>query len=403
MEDARDFIKLSREILKEGGSIRFQAHGRSMHPFIRDEDFLIVKPTKISDIRVGDVVLFQVSMSRLSVHRVVKINSSSDEIMLMVRGDLSTVPDQAVSSETYLGRVISIERDGKVISLDSSSIKLLSFLIAKMPFLPVIWKRFDKFLHPQERMKGGQYIPYVAKTKFFIKGTEGLLSGVREKFDSAEEVIFHSERASDGLDEWEEEIVNKYMLQKGSLLNIGCGAGREAIALAKRGFKIVGIDIAPQMIKEAIRNAQAEGLDVTFEEKDITKTCYPAQSFNYILFSQGVYSNIPTRKLRIETLKKIRRPLKPDGLLFFTVEYKERRIFTLLTIVDFIRKLAKPFLRNLLKSEPGDVLIGSASPASNLEKVYFCHLFKDSREVKKEIFEAGFNVIEEGDKWVLKA
>ena len=37
-----DFIELSKEVLDKGGCLRFRAGGGSMHPFVRDGDFLVV-------------------------------------------------------------------------------------------------------------------------------------------------------------------------------------------------------------------------------------------------------------------------------------------------------------------------------------------------------------------------
>jgi glycine/sarcosine N-methyltransferase len=50
-----------------------------------------------------------------------------------------------------------------------------------------------------------------------------------------------------------------------SVLDVACGTGMHAIALAKLGFKAAGADLSAGMIQKARLNAQAEGIGVRFE------------------------------------------------------------------------------------------------------------------------------------------
>ncbi|HEU5379204.1 MAG TPA: class I SAM-dependent methyltransferase [Ktedonobacteraceae bacterium] len=49
------------------------------------------------------------------------------------------------------------------------------------------------------------------------------------------------------------------------LLDAGCGAGRYALALARRGYQVIGVDAAPLLLQEAQRKAAQEQLALTFE------------------------------------------------------------------------------------------------------------------------------------------
>ncbi|MEL6405651.1 MAG: magnesium protoporphyrin IX methyltransferase [Chloroflexota bacterium] len=47
----------------------------------------------------------------------------------------------------------------------------------------------------------------------------------------------------------------------GSLLDAGCGTGLFSLAMATRGFQVMGVDIAPNMVNEAKRHAKRAGLE----------------------------------------------------------------------------------------------------------------------------------------------
>lgn len=51
----------------------------------------------------------------------------------------------------------------------------------------------------------------------------------------------------------------------GTLLDLGCGQGTNALALAARGWSVLGVDISPQAVARARREAARRGLDAAFE------------------------------------------------------------------------------------------------------------------------------------------
>lgn len=109
-----DFIELSSDILRRGGSFIFKAHGSSMVPFIRDGDMLTVIPVEFSDLRVGDVALYRSEQNRAIVHRIMNKSVKDGRPMVMTRGDSSNYDDGWVRSEQLLGRVVSAQRGQKV-------------------------------------------------------------------------------------------------------------------------------------------------------------------------------------------------------------------------------------------------------------------------------------------------
>ena len=97
----------------------------------------------------------------------------------------------------------------------------------------------------------------------------------------------------------------------GSALDVGCGSGRAAIALAAAfpAAKIHGFDAHPGSLERARNNARAAGLGerITFEVRDCSKL--PPAAFDFISTFDVVHDSIDPAAL----LRSIRGALKPGG------------------------------------------------------------------------------------------
>ena len=112
-----DFGPLAAAILDRGHSVRFQAHGSSMLPFIRDGDILYIQPT--SKIRRGDVVLRADAAGHIIAHRVMKVLEKSTGAIVITQGDACREPDKMGAVSQILGTVVTAERAGKLMRLDA--------------------------------------------------------------------------------------------------------------------------------------------------------------------------------------------------------------------------------------------------------------------------------------------
>jgi 2-polyprenyl-3-methyl-5-hydroxy-6-metoxy-1,4-benzoquinol methylase len=65
-----------------------------------------------------------------------------------------------------------------------------------------------------------------------------------------------------------------------SALDVGTGTGRGALALARRGARVTGIDASVEMLKVAEARAREAGVPVTFEHGDAHAIGYPDRSFD---------------------------------------------------------------------------------------------------------------------------
>jgi SAM-dependent methyltransferase len=60
-------------------------------------------------------------------------------------------------------------------------------------------------------------------------------------------------------------------LPPGRALDLGCGTGTDTVYLATRGWDVTAIDMVPQALAAARRNATAAGLTPRFIEGDVTR------------------------------------------------------------------------------------------------------------------------------------
>ena len=75
------------------------------------------------------------------------------------------------------------------------------------------------------------------------------------------------------------------------VLDAGGGTGRWAIRMARKGCKVILVDISEGMLKIAAEKVKKEGLqnEITIKEGDITKTDYADETFDMILCEHALF------------------------------------------------------------------------------------------------------------------
>jgi SAM-dependent methyltransferase len=72
------------------------------------------------------------------------------------------------------------------------------------------------------------------------------------------------------------------------VLDVACGSGNLALAAARRGANVTGVDIAPNLIRQARARAESEGLTIRADEGDAEQLPYPDRSFDVVVSMFGV-------------------------------------------------------------------------------------------------------------------
>jgi signal peptidase I len=133
--DKEDFSQLARQILSEGHALRFRIVGVSMWPLIRDGDLVEIQPAAPDSYRKGDILLYEQQRGVLLVHRVIAVKREDDQMSLLMQGDALRSADGLAALSQVLGRVALVDRNGRLIHLDSPFQRLLGRLLAV--FLPL--------------------------------------------------------------------------------------------------------------------------------------------------------------------------------------------------------------------------------------------------------------------------
>lgn len=146
---------------------------------------------------------------------------------------------------------------------------------------------------------------------------------------STSRVLTHYERAVDRIGLWnsEAEVCKRYFTLDGTLLDIGCGAGRTTLGLYEVGFEnIIGIDVVPRMIESAIDNAIRRGLRMDFRVGDACHFEFHDATFDGALFSFNGLMMIPGHGRRRTALMEIRRVLRCGGTCIFTTPLRRSNV-----------------------------------------------------------------------------
>jgi SAM-dependent methyltransferase len=106
----------------------------------------------------------------------------------------------------------------------------------------------------------------------------------------------------------------------GPVADLGCGPGAHALALARRGYDVVGVDGSPRMIEVARTRAARDLVDATFDVHDVSA---PLRFADASL--GGVLAVLVVQHLSHPSafIAEIRRCLRPGGHLLITAPARD--------------------------------------------------------------------------------
>ncbi len=104
------------------------------------------------------------------------------------------------------------------------------------------------------------------------------------------------------------EFVQRLGLKAGTkVLDVACGTGNTSVPAAKAGAKVTGVDIAPNLLEQAQKRAQSEGLQIEFIEGDAEQLPHDDASFDAVISMFGAMF-APRPDLVVAELLRVCRP-----------------------------------------------------------------------------------------------
>lgn len=148
-----------------------------------------------------------------------------------------------------------------------------------------------------------------------------LFDELRYRYEHPLEIDAYARQVTGGLLAEERAVIEHASPKPCEVLTLGCGAGREAFALAKQGYTVTGADISQGMLQTAARIEKGRRSAVGPRPihwlwmEDPLQIPLPDSSFSLVTAFAQLLSHIPNRAARITLLREVYRVLKPGALL----------------------------------------------------------------------------------------
>jgi SAM-dependent methyltransferase len=183
------------------------------------------------------------------------------------------------------------------------------------------------------------------------------------------------------------EFVFKHCRPAGKIIDLGCGTGRLAIALAQAGYQPIGVDLSLPMLRVLGEKAAALGLSIPCVCGNLVELgMFADGSFDHAACLFSTLGLIVGAEARQRAIAHVHRLLKPGGVF---VAHVHNRWFNIWTQAG-----RRMLLREMLAAWLGRVTPGDYDmPAHQGVGALTMHLFT-RREIVRLLEMAGFTIIE---------
>ncbi|MEY3450569.1 MAG: hypothetical protein RL711_394 [Bacteroidota bacterium] len=148
-----------------------------------------------------------------------------------------------------------------------------------------------------------------------------------EWFNSPYYHILYQNRDFKEAESFIENLIHKqHFVPTQHFLDLACGKGRHAIYLNSKGFKVLGLDIAPESITEAQQSANET---LTFAVHDMRSSLQTYGKFDFILNLFTSFGYFERDEDNFTTIQEIKNALQPGGTLILDFMNTEKIVANL--------------------------------------------------------------------------
>ena len=115
--------------LDGGKLLNVKSRGWSMYPLVHHDDMLYIQKGTANSLRTGDIAFFRLDTGRFVAHRLVKREGMN---FLLMNGDSFREFDEPVHQDQIFGKLIKIERNGRVLNLEGKINTVIGWLITQL-------------------------------------------------------------------------------------------------------------------------------------------------------------------------------------------------------------------------------------------------------------------------------
>jgi len=187
-----------------------------------------------------------------------------------------------------------------------------------------------------------------------------------------------------GLEGWERRLYDAALKPSDRILLVGCGAGRDVLALRELGYDVTGLDSTPELVEQARRHLARHGVTATIHE-GFVETLNLGDTYDVVVLAGNCYSLLLSAATRIATLARVKAHLASQGRIVITYSGALRRPPFSIHVTRIIGRMAGADWR----PEHGDSFTRDYLTDRLLR---YEHLFAPG-EVARECAEAGLRVI----------
>lgn len=141
-------------------------------------------------------------------------------------------------------------------------------------------------------------------------------------------MLFTEERIEAAVSEVDHLLARTSLSPNATVLDLACGPGRHALELARRGFRVTGVDRTAAYLDYARQRADEEGLTIEWVQADMRTFCRP-NTFDAAINMWSAFGYFEDPEDDRIVVDHLFRSLRPGGVLVMELMGKEKlaRVF----------------------------------------------------------------------------